>query len=124
MFCRSITLIHADSEAIIIEMNTARRQTKTLRAAKDRQTVFLGMKSTGGRLGLDHKVLTYVEFRPVSGVFQNIDPPPPLHPASVSSPRNNCGRRTHSLGGVGVGGQYLDIGLASYSIISLRLGQT
>jgi hypothetical protein len=25
----------------------------------------------------------------MSGVFQNIDPPPPLHPASVSSPRTN-----------------------------------
>ncbi len=37
---------------------------------------------------LYHKVLTYVEYRAVPGVFQNIDPPyPPLHPASVSSPR-------------------------------------
>jgi hypothetical protein len=27
----------------------------------------------------------------VSGVFQNIDPPPPLHPAMVSSPRNKGG---------------------------------
>ncbi len=35
----------------------------------------------------NHKVLTYVECRVESGVFQNIDPPPPLHPASVSSPR-------------------------------------
>ncbi len=26
------------------------------------------------------------EYRAVSGVFQNIDPPPPLHPASVSFP--------------------------------------
>jgi hypothetical protein len=34
-----------------------------------------------------HKVLTYVEYRTVSGVFQNIDSPPPLRPASVSSPR-------------------------------------
>ncbi len=32
------------------------------------------------------KVLTYVEYRAVSGVFQNIDPQPPLHLASVSSP--------------------------------------
>ncbi len=29
-----------------------------------------------------NKLLTYVEYRAVSGVFQNIDPPPPLHPAS------------------------------------------
>jgi hypothetical protein len=28
----------------------------------------------------------------VSGDFQTIDPPPPLHPASVSSPRTNGGR--------------------------------
>jgi hypothetical protein len=103
----------------MIETNTVRRPTIRIRAAKHRQAVFLGMKSTVGRLGLDHKVLTYVEFRAVSGVFQNIDPPPPLHPASVSSPRNNCGGRTQSLGGEGVGGQYLDIGLASYSIINL-----
>jgi hypothetical protein len=33
-----------------------------------------------------HKVLTYVEYRAVSGVLQNIDLPSPLHPASVSSP--------------------------------------
>ncbi len=38
-----------------------------------------------------HKVLTYVEYRAVSGVFQNIDPQPPLHPASVSSPRTKGG---------------------------------
>jgi hypothetical protein len=36
----------------------------------------------------------------MSGVFQNIDPPPP-HP-----PRLWCGGRTHSLGGEGVGGHY------------------
>ncbi len=30
-----------------------------------------------------HKVLTYVEYRAVSDVFRTIDPPPPLHPASV-----------------------------------------
>jgi len=38
-----------------------------------------------------HKVLTYVEYRPVSCVFQNIDPHPPLLPASVSSTRTKCG---------------------------------
>ncbi len=40
---------------------------------------------------LTHKVLTYVEYRAVSSVFQNIDPPPPLHPASVSSLRTKGG---------------------------------
>ncbi len=38
-----------------------------------------------------HKVLTYVECRAVSGVIQNIDPPPPIHPASVSSPAPKAG---------------------------------
>jgi hypothetical protein len=54
---------------------------------------------------------------PMSVVFQNIDPPPPFHPASVSSPRILAGR------GGGGGSIFLktpDIGLASYSIISLR----
>jgi hypothetical protein len=63
-----------------------------------------------------HKVLTYVEDRAVYRVFQNIDPPQPfLHPASVSSPPHT--RRA-------VRGSIFwktrDIGLASYSIISLR----
>ncbi len=35
-----------------------------------------------------HKVLTYIEYRAVSGVFRTIDPPPPIHPASVSFPRH------------------------------------
>ncbi len=41
----------------------------------------------------------------MSGVFQNIDPPPDhrLASASVSSPRLWCGGRTHSLGGEGSG---------------------
>ncbi len=37
----------------------------------------------------------------VTLVFQNIDPHPPLRPASVSSPRN---KGTHSPGGEGDGG--------------------
>ncbi len=52
-----------------------------------------------------HKVLTYIEYRAVSGVFRTIDPPPPLHPASGSSLRTKGGG-THSPGGEGVGGQY------------------
>ena len=39
----------------------------------------------------------------MSVVFQNIDPHPPLHPASVSSPRTKGGGvHTHSPGGEGV----------------------
>jgi hypothetical protein len=68
-----------------------------------------------------HKVLTYVEYRAVSGVFQNIDPPPPLHPASVSSPRTKGGGvHTHRAGGGGWGVNILEDArhwiLASYSI--------
>jgi hypothetical protein len=40
---------------------------------------------------VSHKVLAYVEYRAVSGIFQNIDPHPPLHPASVSSTRTKGG---------------------------------
>ncbi len=66
-----------------------------------------------------HKVLTYIENRAVSGVFRTIDPPPPVHPASVSSPRTKGegGGGTHSPGGEGVGRSIVrmtpDIGLAS-----------
>ena len=54
--------------------------------------------------GYHHKVLTYVEYRAVSGVFQNIDPPPPFHPASVSSPRTKGGgvHTRRAVSGVGV----------------------
>jgi hypothetical protein len=49
----------------------------------------------------------YVEYRAVSGVFQNIDPPLPLHTSECvqSNPRTK-GWGTHSPGGEGVGGQY------------------
>jgi hypothetical protein len=53
-----------------------------------------------------HKVLTYIENRAVSGVFRTMDPPPPLHPASVSFPLTKGGGSTHSPGSEGVGGQY------------------
>jgi hypothetical protein len=52
----------------------------------------------------------YVEYRAVSGVFkniENIDPPPPLHPASVSSPRTKGGGYTLA-GRLGGGGQYFE----------------
>jgi hypothetical protein len=47
-----------------------------------------------------------VEANPMSGVFQNIDPPPPHSPASVSPPPPPLvWGRTHPLGGEGVLGQ-------------------
>jgi hypothetical protein len=74
----------------------------------------IGGKSTGaerGGGGALHLVSsTYVEKRAVSGIFQYIDPPPPLQPASVSSPctkgGGGGGGGTHSPGGDGVGSQY------------------
>ena len=51
-----------------------------------------------------HKVLTYVEYRAVSGVFQNIDPPPPLPLTSESCPPHQRRGGTHPPGGEGVGG--------------------
>jgi hypothetical protein len=72
---------------------------------------------------VNHKVLTHVEYRAVSGVFQNIDPPPLSPPSECVLPRTKGGG-THSPGGEGGGGSIIwktpDIGLASYSIISLR----
>ena len=42
-----------------------------------------------------HKVLTYVEYRVVSGVFQNIDPPPPTPPSEcVLPPHQKLGVHT------------------------------
>jgi hypothetical protein len=37
-------------------------------------------------LSSTHKVLTYVEYRAVSSVFQNIDPPPPSPPSECVLP--------------------------------------
>ncbi len=70
-----------------------------------------------------YKVLTYEEYRAVSGVFQNIDPPTPLYSANMSFPRTKGGYTT--LAGKWGSGRSIfwktpDIGLASYSIISLR----
>jgi hypothetical protein len=39
----------------------------------------------------------------MSGVFQNIDPPPPSLPGECVPSHHWCGGRTHSLGGEGVG---------------------
>ncbi len=57
---------------------------------KRRSSARLTREETG------HKVLTYsyVEYRTVSGVFQNIDPPPRVHPASVYPPPVRRGEDT------------------------------
>jgi hypothetical protein len=77
---------------------------------------------------MTHKLLTYVEYRAVSSVFQNIDPPPTSPPSEcVLTPHQR--RRVHTRQAVrGVGGSIFwktpDNGLASYSIISLWYDST
>jgi hypothetical protein len=68
-----------------------------------------------------HKVLTYVEYRAVFVSSKILPPQPPLHPASVSPPPHQR-RGVHTRRAVR--GQYFwkthGMGLASYTIISLR----
>jgi hypothetical protein len=51
-------------------------------------------------------ILTYIEYRAVSGVFQNIDLLPPLPLGNVSSPRTKGGGVNTRRVVRGVGGQY------------------
>jgi hypothetical protein len=81
------------------------------RASVLKFTIFVREKWSGDTLNNNilfskHKVLTYIEYRAVSDVFRTIDPLPPLHPASVSSPPPQRRGDTHSPGDKGVGGQY------------------
>jgi hypothetical protein len=55
---------------------------------------------------LDHKVLTNVEYRAVSGVFQNIDPTTPLSTQRVCPPPHQWRGGTHSPGGEREGGPF------------------
>jgi hypothetical protein len=67
--------------------------------------------------GCTHKVLTYVEYRAVSGVFQNIDPPPPSpHSECVLPPAPKAGGHTRRAvrGWWSIFWKTPDIGLASY----------
>jgi hypothetical protein len=55
-----------------------------------------------------HKVITYIEYRAVSGVFQTIDPPPPSSPSEGVLPphQRRGGGGLHTRRAVrGVGGQ-------------------
>ncbi len=54
--------------------------------------------------GGEHKVLTYIEYRAVSGVFRTIDPPTPSPPSECVLPPAPKAGDTHSPGGEGVGG--------------------
>ncbi len=66
-----------------------------------------------------HKVLTYVDYKTVSGVFQNIYPHPLSTQRVCPLPAPMAGA-THSPGSEGVGGQYFGrcqhwIGLSQYN---------
>ncbi len=73
-----------------------------------------------------HKVLTHVEYRAVSGVFQNIDPPPPYPPSECVPPPAPKVVGTQSPGGEGgVGVNILEdsrhrIGLLQYNLSTLQ----
>jgi hypothetical protein len=64
--------------------------------------------------GYSHKVLTYIEYRAMSGVFRTIDPPPQEGGGGVQTRRAVSGWGS-------IFWKTPDIGLASYSIIPLRL---
>jgi hypothetical protein len=88
-----------------------------------KESTILGVCVLSCLVKKNHKVLTYIEYRAVSGVFQTIDPPPPLHPASVSSLRT---KGAHSPGGEGGGGVNISedarhwIGLLQYNPYTRR----
>ncbi len=77
-------------------------------------------------LSYTHKVLTYIEYRLCLAPFKLLTPHALSTHECVLPPHQRRGvHTTHSPGGEGVGGQYFrktpDIGLASYSIIPLRV---
>ncbi len=89
---------------------TARLEDTGRRAEADLQLLSSTLSEEVSVLNLqqvsaDHEVLTYVEYRAVSDVFQNIDPPPPSPSRECVPPHQRRGG-THSPGGEGGGGQY------------------
>ncbi len=70
----------------------------------------------------EHKAFTSVKENPLSGVFQNIEPPPSSPSECVLPPHQSRGVKTRrAVRGVGGGSIFWktpDIGLSSYSIIS------
>jgi hypothetical protein len=74
------------------------------------------VKTTENRIHWPHKVLTYIEYRAVYGVFQNIDHPPPLHPASVSTAEKERNLLTGEGEGDGGGAKSHDGEIAWFSI--------
>jgi hypothetical protein len=89
------------------------------------------MFGAGELLCLSHKVLTYIEYSAVSGVFRTIDPHP-LSPQRVCpppAPKAGGGHTRRAVRGWGVNmyfgrRQTLDWPLTDYSIIPLRFEYT
>jgi hypothetical protein len=75
-------------------MNNLKLETKFACGVKDRNCSFEGVCTMFFRRVhyADHKVLTYIEYRAVSGVFRTIDPPP--------SPPSECVLPSHQRRGV------------------------
>jgi hypothetical protein len=87
-------------------------------------SIYSAIKSRTSSNILHHKVLTYVEYRAVSGVFQNIDPPLSIQrvcpPTAPKAEGYTLARRWGGGGSISILWKSPDVGLASYSIISLR----
>ncbi len=88
------------------------------------QTYFSKLQTHSGSDHFKCRAIILSEANPVSGVFQNIDPPPPHRTASVCvPPRLLCEGRTHSLGGEGVGVNILEEA-RHFSVLYISDGQT
>ncbi len=79
-------------------------------------------------VSVDHKVLKYVEYRAVSGVFQNIDPPTSPPSECVLHPHQRLGD-IHSPGGEGGGVNILEdarhrIDLLLYNLSTVWIHRT
>ncbi len=81
------------------------------------------MGALGEEKASSQKVITYVEYRAVSGVFQNIDPPPPSQPSECVLPPHQRWGGVHTrrvVRGWGGGFNFLEdathwIGLLQYN---------
>jgi hypothetical protein len=82
------------------------REKEEMRYARQHVAIYFSPDLLGSGGGWAQSILTYVEYRAVSGVFQNIDPPTPSPPSECVLPLHQRQGGTHSPGGEGEGGQY------------------
>ncbi len=98
------------------------RKRGTLMTGERRGRGGRGAKLYESKKAWPHKVLTYVEYKAVSGVFQNIDSTPSPPSECVLPPHQRRGvHTTHSPGGEGVGCQYFGRSLAHYKSFNTLL---